>query len=145
MKALILIALISASIAGCDPLITFPIDDSDKKKINFSCGSISIKVVKSLGPGFIINQEFQLTEEISVLFDSLNIKYKGSSINFDVFDALNKKNIKDREISINGVNTINIKIPDNLERGDTLFVQMKGYMMCEGASVYDNEIVVILK
>lgn len=145
MKVITLITLILASIAGCDPVITFPIDDSDKKQLNFSCGNLSMKVVKSLGPGYIINQEFQLTKEILVYFDSLNIKYKGSPVIFDVFDAQKKSNITDREISINEKEIINIKIPYNFETGDTLLLKMKGYISCEGASVYDNEILVLLK
>jgi hypothetical protein len=145
MKAIIITMLILVSLAGCDPVITFPIDDSSKKKLNFTCGTLSVKAVKSLGPGYIINQEFQLTKEISIFFDSLNIKHKGSPVMFDIFDAQKKSIITEREISVNGKEIINLKISDNFESGDTLLLQMKGYIICEGASVYDNEIVVILK
>lgn len=145
MKVIVLTTLILASIAGCDPIITFPIDDSDKKRLTFPCGTLSIKVVKSLGSGYIINQEFQLTNETSVFFDSLNIKNRGSPVMFEIFDAQNKSMITEREISLNGKEIINLKISDNFEPNDTLLVQMKGYIICEGVSVYDNEIVVKLK
>lgn len=142
---IITISLIAAIlIPGCDKTIKLPIDDKDGKKIDFACGNVVITAIKSFGPGYTISQKFSLTKEVSLYFDSLKIDNKGSVLQFEITDG-NAHDVKENIITFSGQNNINVHIPQNLQTGDALVVRMKGFLMCNGMSVYNDQITIVLK
>lgn len=138
MKAISIIFILAFFVRGCDPVITLPVDDSDSKRIIFSCGSVSIKAVKSLGPGYIISHNFDLNREIKLYFDSLNISHNGNLLSYEVVDAKNQKLVIDDMLTLNKKRIINIDINRELKTGDTLLVNLKGFLMCDGTSIYND-------
>lgn len=144
MKTLKIIFIIAFLTTGCDKTITLPTDGSEVKRIEFPCGSVSIKAIKSFGPGYTISHEFSLNKEVQLDFNSLELQYKNKILPFEVSDA-NGNKIEEDMISIMGDNAINIYIGQNLVTNDTLFVQMQGFMICEGTSVYDDKLTIVLE
>lgn len=144
MKILRITFIVAFLAAGCDKTITLPTDGSKVKKIAFPCGSVSIKAIKSFGPGYTISHEFSLDTPIQLNFDSLDIRYKNKVLPFDVSDE-NGSKIDEDVIMIMGDDTVNIYIGQNLVTNDTLFVQIKGFMICEGTSVSDDKLTIVLE
>jgi hypothetical protein len=146
MKRYIFILVGTLVLFSCDRTVLLTIDGDVKKELNFTCGKVLINSAFSFGPGYRISQNFDLSAQIILDFDSLKVIHKGIKqpirATYETGELVTEK-----KITVKGEKLINIFVnfPDNLEPGDTLLVRMKGYMLCEGTSVYDDEIVVLLK
>ncbi|MCF1753246.1 hypothetical protein [Mariniradius sediminis] len=146
MKTFIFILVSIVVLFSCDRTVLLTIDDDVKKEFDFSCGSVMINSAYSFGPGYRISQHFYLSTQVILDFDSLKMIHKGIEQPFRVTDETLELVIEKKKI-VKGEKLINIFVdfPDNLKPGDSLLIRMKGYIICEGTSVYDDEIVVLLK
>ncbi|NJN26350.1 MAG: hypothetical protein HC819_10405 [Cyclobacteriaceae bacterium] len=145
MKIGFIICILILGVKGCDPVTVLPTDGSEEKNIDFPCGKVTILVTKSLGPGYIISHEFNLNKEITLFFDSLQIIYHNKLLLYEILDAQTGNLITDKNLTLNEKRIINLDIDENLQPGDSLFVQMQGFMICEGMSVYDDKLTIILE
>jgi len=143
-KALYIFLLVfSSTFYSCDKTITLPIDNATEKKIDFPCGSVSIKAAKSFGPGYTISHQFNLINQVTLYFDSLKIENKEMQLEFEITDETGK-NIDERIFIISNKKYINLHIRQNLQTGDTLIVNVRGFIICKGVSVYDDSLRIIL-
>lgn len=130
---------------SCDKSRIFPIDGINGKNIDFSCGNVSIKFMKSLGPGYIINHQFNLTDEVTLYFDSLKIYHKEIQLEYEPTKEFGEK-VNEKIFNLSGKRMINLHIPfpRTQMKGDTLLVSVKGFMVCNGVSVYSETLKIIL-
>jgi hypothetical protein len=145
MKIGFIICILILGVKGCDPVTVLPTDGSEEKNIDFLCGKVSISATKSLGPGYIISHKFNLNKEIRLYFDSLQAIYHNKPLHYEILDAQSGYLITDKNITLNDKRIINLDIDDNLQTGDTIFVHMQGFMICEGTSVYDDKLTIVLE
>ncbi len=139
----IFLLVFSFTFYSCDKTITLPIDDATGKKIDFPCGSVSIKATKSFGPGYTISHQFNLINQVTLYFDSLKIENNGTQLEFDITDETGK-NIDEKILNVSNKKYINIHIRQNLQTGDTLVAYVKGFIICNRVSVYNDSLRIIL-
>jgi|688.fasta_scaffold385138_1 hypothetical protein len=128
---------------SCDKTITLPIDDADGKKIDFLCGSVSISASKSFGLGYTISHQFNLINQVTLYFDSLKIENKGAQLEFEITDETGKS-IAEKILNVSNKKYINLHIRQNLQTGDTLVVYVKGFIICNGVSIYNDSLRITL-
>jgi hypothetical protein len=143
MRYIVLFILTSILTTSCDKTILFPIDGSNGKELYFPCGHVSITASTAFRPGYNISHNFTLTKEVTLYFDSLKVEHKGQSLDFEITDG-NANSIESKSISFSGKKIINARTSQYLKSGDTLFVSMKGFIFCNGSSVYNDRLIVIL-
>lgn len=145
IKILSILSFLATSIFfhSCDKTITLPINDANGKKIDFPCGSVLINATKSFGPGYTISHQFNLTHQVTLYFDSLKITNNGTQLEFEITDGT-AKNIDEKILSVTNNKYINLHIRQNLQTRDTLVVNIKGFIICNGLSVYNDNLRIVL-
>jgi hypothetical protein len=143
MRYIVLFIITSFLITSCDKTILFPIDGSKGKELHFPCGHVSITASTAFRPGYNISHNFTLTKEVTLYFDSLKVEHRGQSLDFEITDG-EANSINSKSISFSSKKIINARTSQYLKSGDTLFVSIKGFIFCNGSSVYNDKLIVIL-
>lgn len=143
MRYIISVLLASILASSCDKTILFPIDGSNGKELHFPCGHVSITASTAFRPGYNISHSFTLTKEVTLYFDSLKVEHKGQSLAFEITDG-DGNSIDKPSISFSDRKIFNARTSQYLKSGDTLFVSMKGFIFCNGSSVYNDRLRVVL-
>lgn len=128
--------------SSCDRTIFLLIDGSQEKTINSPCGSLSIKSSSRFIPGYGVYQTFTMEKDVQLYFDSLKIEFKGKLVPYKITNGIGGS-IDNKTISVSDNFNINIHTNQFLD-GDSLLVRMKGFFICEGKSVYDDDIIIII-
>lgn len=146
MKKYLFVLISAVVLSSCDRTVLLPIDGDVEKRLNFACGKVLVNSAYSFGPGYRISQKFDLSIPVNLNFDSLKVIHKGIEQPFRITDETGKV-IDETNIIVGQEKLINIFVnfPDSLGPGDTLYVRMKNYILCEGVSVYDDDIFILLK
>jgi hypothetical protein len=144
IKKRMMILLMAGLAVSCDRTITLSVDEAKTKEIEFPCGRVSITAIKSFAPGYTISHRFALTKPVTLHFDSLRIEHRGTPLAFEITDE-NGGTINEKTITLSEEKVINAYIGENMAEGSTLLVNLKGFMVCDGASVYNDKVTVVLK
>jgi hypothetical protein len=130
-------------IHSCVPYFHLQIDGACEKSINFPCGRVSLSASRSLGLGYDISYMFDLSTPVTLHFDSLKIMHHGTPLKFEIFDEASN-NIEQKIMNLSNKKNLVVRIPQDSLNIDTLIVSLNGFMVCDGVSVYDGDLKIVL-
>ena len=132
----ILIAMIVFLITNCDKTFKVKLNNEDKRRISFSCGSVEL-VSRSLGKReFLIKQRFtNITHEAIVFIDSLRIEYNNQIIPYKI--TILDQSIESKSILLENESEIWLRfyIPGGIKDNHIITVIPGGYLFCNNKRV----------
>ncbi|MDL2222958.1 hypothetical protein LJB98_02555 [Bacteroidales bacterium OttesenSCG-928-M11] len=139
-----LFVLGAISIVSCDPFIKIRMNDSLERSFNLPCGNLSVRG-RAMGKQlFTIDMRYDLIGELWLNPDSLEISYKSTNLEFELWEAEHDIKI-DNKMTIKGSGRIFLSF-DTFKnaRTDTIIVNTKGFLSCEGKSIFPDTISIII-
>lgn len=145
--AIYMIIVLLLVLYACDTKYSLSIDGKTEKLIQFGCGEVNIKANAVARSIFIIEQDFNLTEPSTIYKDSILIKHKGRLLDYTLSHNNNDEIETDTlNITPGEILVISFNVHDPLPNpGDTIIVQDKGYLFCNGTHNDFGEILLITK
>lgn len=142
------IALCSIAILiGCDRRVDLLLNsDLQEKLLDFACGTASFRVSTVGGYMFSIKQIFNVTSEVTVDRDSLQVIYRNVPLTTTLYDDENGKKIESFPFIFSGHKELllGFDVKQKVVKGDTIAILPSGYLYCSSKRVSIDTINVII-